>query len=293
MFKKIVICGIGLIGGSCAAALKAAGAVQHVVGMGRRPEVTQQALALGLIDEIATDWASALDGAELVMLGMPVGQIPAVLRDLLPHLPAHVIVTDASSTKADVVAAAHAILGERVGQFIPGHPIAGAEKSGPAAAAADLYQGKRVILSPLPENKAEDLARVQRLWELCGAKVASLAPDVHDRVFASISHLPHLLSYALVHDVADRENAEQLFSFAAAGFRDFTRLASSHEEMWRDICLANKKALLSELDTYMTELLQVRLLLAGSDAVGLETYFHQSRTARDTWLQGMLPLNEA
>lgn len=295
--SKVVVCGVGLIGGSFALAIKAAFAGRReksapagrwdcprIVGMGRTRAPLEQAQKLGVIDGIETDWAQALQGADLVLLGMPVGQMAAVMRAMTPHLEPQTLVTDGGSTKADVVAAARAALGAKIGQFIPGHPIAGAEKSGVTAAKADLYAGKRVVLTPLPENTPESVKAIRTVWEICGAKVSELAPEEHDRVFAAVSHLPHLLAFALVHDLAQRANADQLFGFAASGFRDFTRIASSHPEMWRDICLANRKALMGELDAYMAELLRTRVLLAGADGDGLEDLFATARTRRDAWL---------
>ena len=287
--NKIVICGVGLIGGSFALALKAAGAVGEVVGLGRTRAPLEEALRLGVIDRIADGWADALAGADLVLLGMPVGQMAPVMAALVPHLGPHTLVTDGGSTKADVASAARAAFGDRIRQFVPGHPIAGAEKSGVAAAQADLYRGKRVVLTPLPENGAESVARVRAAWETCGARVSELAPAEHDGVFAAVSHLPHLLAFALVHDLAGRANSDQLFGFAAGGFRDFTRIASSHPEMWRDICLANRHALLRELDAYMAELLETRVLLASADGPGLEAMFATARARRDAWLDSLSP----
>ncbi len=287
--NKIVICGVGLIGGSFALALKAAGAVGEVVGLGRTREPLEEARRLGVIDRIAADWGGALAGADLVLLGMPVGQMAPVMAALVPHLGPDTLVTDGGSTKADVVAAARTAFGPRIGQFVPGHPIAGAEKSGVAAALAGLYEGKRVVLTPLPENAPESVARVRAAWEACGARVSELAPGEHDGVFAAVSHLPHLLAYALVHDLAGRTNSEQLFGFAAGGFRDFTRIASSHPEMWRDICLANRQALLKELDAYMAELLETRVLLASADGPGLEAMFATARARRDAWIDSLTP----
>ncbi|NWG30896.1 MAG: prephenate dehydrogenase/arogenate dehydrogenase family protein [Rhodocyclaceae bacterium] len=310
MAGKLVVCGVGLIGGSLALAIKAAFAGRRerksalasvanerhdcpcIVGMGRSRASLEEALGRGVIDEIGRDWESALEGADLVFLGMPVGQMPTVMQAIAPHLSPRTLVTDGGSTKSDVVAAARAALGDRIGQFIPGHPIAGAEKSGVAAARADLYQGKRVVLTPLPENRPEDVAAIRQVWELCGAKVSELSPQEHDRVFAAVSHLPHLLAFALVHDLASRDNAEQLFSFAASGFRDFTRIASSHPEMWRDICIANRNALLKELDAFMIELLKTRVLLASADSAGLEAMFATARARRDAWLETLLPVGE-
>ncbi len=290
MASKVVVCGVGLIGGSFALAIKSALAGRQnvrIVGMGRTRAPLELALQLGVIDEIATDWADVLKGADLVLLGMPVGQMAPVLQAMAPYLEPQTLVTDGGSTKADVVTIARTMLGDKIGQFIPGHPIAGAEKSGVGAAKADLYAGKRVVLTPLPENTPEAAKAIRTVWEICGAKVSELAPEEHDRVFAAVSHLPHLLAFALVHDLAQRGNADQLFGFAASGFRDFTRIASSHPEMWRDICLANRKALLQELDAYMAELLRARVLLARADSAGLEKMFDTARTRRDAWLDSL------
>ena len=280
---KLVVVGVGLIGGSCAAALRRAGAVGEIVGLGRSSESIARALALGVIDRAATDWADALAGADLVLLSMPVGQTRAALDSAAPHLEAHTLVTDAGSTKGDVVAAARAALGRRIGRFVPAHPIAGAEKSGVDAASADLFRGKRVVVTPLAENAPGSVARVRAFWESCGARVTEMDPQEHDRVFAAVSHLPHVLAFCLVDALARRENAEVLFGFAASGFRDFTRIAASHPEMWRDICLANREALLAEIARYGSELDRLRELLAAGDGAALESLFRHAREARNAW----------
>jgi prephenate dehydrogenase len=290
--KKIVICGVGLIGGSFALALKRAGYATEIVAIGRSRASLELAASLGVIDRIGNDWQDALAGAELVLLAMPVGQMETVLEAISHHLDPATLITDAGSTKQDVVTAAYRSLGNKIHQFVPGHPIAGAEKSGVAAARDDLYQDKRVVLTPLPENSSDAVARVRDIWQACGARVSELAPATHDRIFAAVSHLPHLLAYALVHEFAQRENSEQLFGFAAGGFRDFTRIASSHPEMWRDVCVANRAALIEELDAYLAQLLHARVLLASADAAGLETMFATARAARDTWLEAVEPAGE-
>lgn len=292
MLKKVVVCGVGLIGGSFALALKTAGAVGEVVGLGRRQASLVAAQQRGVIDRIASDWADALQDADLVFLAMPVGQMLPVMQALALHLPPDAIVTDGGSTKLDVAAAARIAFGEKIAQFVPGHPIAGAEKSGVEAAQANLFQDKRVVLTPLAENSAARVALVQRAWEACGAQVSQLDAAAHDQIFAAVSHLPHLLAFALVHEFAQRTDADQLFGFAAGGFRDFTRIASSHPEMWRDICLANRAALLVELDAYMAELMRTRSLLAGADAQGLQAMFDTARTRRDAWLDSLTPPGE-
>jgi len=290
--RKVLICGVGLIGGSFALGLKAAGAVAEVVGMGRSRATLDEAVRRGVIARIARDWDDALADADLVLLAMPVGQMEDAMREMAPRLSAHTLVTDAGSTKQNVIAAATRCLGAKLGQFIPGHPIAGAEKSGVAAASADLYRGRRVVLTPLAENRRADIERVSAVWRSCGAMVDELSPRDHDQTFAAVSHLPHLLAYALVHELAGRADSERLFSFAAGGFRDFTRIASSHPEMWRDICVANRAPLIEELDDYLATLLRVRVLLAAADAPALEKMFGEARAARDTWLEAMEPPGE-
>lgn len=287
MFKKIVIFGVGLIGGSFALALKKSAAAARIVGVGRTAAPLQRAIELGIIDDASGADAAALalclHDAELVLIAAPVAQTETILRAIAPHLQAGTVVTDAGSTKTDVVAAARRALGDKVAQFVPGHPIAGREQNGPEAALADLYVGKKVVLAPLPENAPADVARVAAAWQACGAVIHQLTPEQHDRVFASVSHLPHLLAYALVDDIARKPHADLLFQYAASGFRDFTRIAGSSPEMWRDIALANQDALLAELDAYMTQLVQVRGALAGGDGGALEAVFANAQRARQRW----------
>jgi prephenate dehydrogenase len=288
-FDKIVICGVGLIGGSFALALKKAGMVREVVGIGRTRAALDHAKSLGIIDSVADDWAGATRGVDLILLALPVGGMESVMRALLPHLEARTVITDAGSTKSDVLGAAERILGSRISQFVPGHPVAGAEKSGAVAAQADLFRGKRVVLTPSQAVYPKYFEQVQSAWECCGARVDVMSAATHDRVFAAVSHLPHLLAYALVHEFAARDNADELFKFAAGGFRDFTRIASSHPEMWRDICVANRAPLITELDAYMSTLLRLRTLLASADGAALEAVFNAARQAREAWLQGLVP----
>jgi prephenate dehydrogenase len=283
-FNKIVIFGVGLIGGSFSLALRKANAVGEVVGFGRSTATLEQALQLGIIDRIGSDLAE-LGNADIVLLATPVGQMAALMARIAPHLGKRTLVTDGGSTKSDVVAAARANLGDKLAQFIPAHPIAGAEKTGPEAAQADLYQGKKVVLTPMPENSAASVARVRKAWELCGAVVSELTPQQHDEVFAAVSHLPHLLSFALVHDLAQRENCDLLLSFAASGFRDFTRIAASSPEMWRDISLANRDALMREVKKYADELYVVYRALENNDSAKLEELFRISSQVRGSWKQ--------
>lgn len=283
MFKKIVIFGVGLIGGSVALALKKLQNPPQITGVGRSNQSLQEALSLGLIDSAETDIAIALENADLILIATPVAQTPAILKSILPHLAAQTVITDAGSTKSDVMAYAEAELGEQFKQFVGGHPIAGAEKSGPAAAMADLYIGKNVILTPGLVTDPNAVLKVTELWKVCGALVSNMRPEEHDSVFAAVSHLPHLLAFALVEDLAKRDNAELLFKFAASGFRDFTRIAGSHPEMWRDIALANKQALLHELNTYQQAIGEMTALLENNDHEGLFALFEHASHARNAW----------
>lgn len=290
-FDRIVVFGVGLIGGSFALALKQAGEVKQVIGVGRRVETLQRAQALGIIDTMGD--ASSVAEADLVLIAAPVAQTEMLLREMQPHLKAGTVVTDAGSTKSDVVQAARAALGEKITLFVPGHPIAGREQNGPEAALADLYHGKKVVLTALPENSSDSVARVAGAWERCGALIHYLSAEEHDAVFAAVSHLPHLLAYALVGDIASRENADRLFQYAASGFRDFTRIAGSSPEMWRDISLANRQALLAELDAYTAQLASLRTMLLSADGAALEQVYARAQSARQSWIAAIEAAEQA
>ncbi len=316
MLNKVVIFGVGLIGGSFARALRQAGAVQHIVGVDRSEAFLSHALELGIIDSAAkpgkpgsdprvrpqsaaaaglgsdpwvvpgfTGLSDAIAGADLILLAAPVAQTARILQSILPHLDANTIVTDAGSTKSDVVAAARAVMGDKVSQFVPGHPIAGRETNGPDAAIVDLYKGKKTVLTPLPENTPAAVERVANAWKSCGAIIHTLTPEDHDKVFAAVSHLPHLLAYALVDDIERKPHSDLLFQYAASGFRDFTRIAGSSPEMWRDISLANQAALLTELDAYLAQLTRLRASLAAGDAAALEATYANAQRARRQWIE--------
>jgi prephenate dehydrogenase len=276
---KLAIIGVGLIGGSFALALKQARKVSKVIGVGRNAANLKVAMERGIVDSIAADAAAAAREADLVMVAAPVGQYARVFAALANS---KALITDAGSTKRDVVAAARTALGSSIARFVPGHPIAGAEKSGAAAASAELFRGRRVVLTPLPENSKDVVSTVETAWVACGARVSRMDADEHDAVLAAVSHLPHLLAFALVHDVARRDNSAQLFSFAAGGFRDFTRIASSHPEMWRDICVANRDRLLDEVKRFSTKLGEIKNLL--DKPAELEKLFAEARAARDAWI---------
>ena len=285
-FEKVAIVGVGLIGGSFSLGLKEKKCCGQVVGAGRGAANLALALERGVIDATATSAADAVRGADLVLIAAPVAQFETIFLAIGPVLKPECLVMDAGSTKRDVVAAARRGLGGKIAQFVPAHPIAGAEKSGAAAADASLFRGRRLVLTPLKENEAKDVETISNLWTALGARVSRMTPEEHDGVFAAVSHLPHLLAYALVNDISARTDAAQLFGYAAGGFRDFTRIASSHPEMWRDICMANRDRLLLELHLYEKKLKAIGQMLESNDAKALETLFADARTARERWLNG-------
>lgn len=281
---KLVVIGVGLIGGSAAAALRRAGAVKRLVGVGRGRANVERALELGVIDEAVQDAAEAVRGADTVLLAVPVQQNERLLAALAPALEPGTLVTDAGSTKQDFVAAVRRILPTHLGTVVPGHPIAGAEHTGVEAASPSLFQAKNVVLAPLEENDPGAVDRVEAMWRTCGARVMRMSAAHHDRIFSAVSHLPHMLAYSLVHMIANRPDARELFDFAASGFRDFTRIAGSSPEMWRDIALANRDALLTDLESYQSELERLVQSLRAADAQALERMFEAARAARTAWL---------
>lgn len=281
--RKLVLLGTGLIGGSLALALKRANLVDEVVGVGRSLENLQQAQHLGVIDTICQDAAQAVVGADFVFLGTPVGQMGRLMREIAPHLAADCLVSDGGSTKQDVCALYHEFLPNQLSMCVPGHPIAGSDRSGAAAASRSLYEGRRVVLTPLPETDASAVERIRELWLACGAKVYEMPADEHDGIFAAVSHLPHLLAFAYVNTVLDQPNPDTCLDFAATGFRDFTRIAGSHPEMWRDIARANKAAILEDLHQYQAELNTLAAQLEADDFEGLTARFERASAARVEW----------
>lgn len=283
VLQKVAIVGVGLIGGSFAMAARKAGLARRIVGLGRSRANLDLALQRGILDEAASDPAAAVSGADLVLLAMPVGQMGSMMASIAPHLAPEALVTDAGSTKQDVVELARLHLTRHLSHFVPAHPIAGSEQTGAAAAQADLYRNKTVVLTPLAETDARAVQRVAAIWQACGARTTEMTPQQHDAVFAAVSHLPHLLSFALVDMIASQPNREQLFQFAASGFRDFTRIAGSSPEMWRDICLANRDEILSQLRLYQNEIAHIQALLEKNDGAALAALFARASQARNKW----------
>ena len=282
LVDTLAIVGVGLIGGSFAAALKRAGVVRRVIGAGRRPENLQKACDLGLIEQ-AVSLQQAAGESDLIFLATPVGAFESILAAMRPTLHPGAVITDGGSTKQDVIAAARVALGDQVCQFVPAHPMAGSHETGPAAAKADLYQGRRVILTPLKENRIEDITLVESLWKACGARLLTLEPAEHDAAMACISHLPHWLSSLYMQYVATGPQAELRMDIAAGGFRDFTRIAQSSPEMWRDIFIANRQSMLQEITTFRLLLDRAEQALLDGDAQWLESMLDEASKARQGW----------
>ena len=285
MIKRLSIIGVGLIGGSLARALKAAGACGEVVGYGRNQEALQRALELGVIDRAATDIAAAVTDADVVVLCVPVGTMESLLRQLKPFLGPRTIITDVGSTKGSVVEAAKRVFGSLPARFIPGHPIAGTERSGVEASFAELYQKRRVILTPSNATDRDALETVRAMWQQAGAEVIDMLVTHHDEVLAATSHLPHMLAFTLVDTLARLEDHDDIFRFAAGGFRDFTRIASSNPQMWHDICLNNRDALLKMVQRFTSELNTLATAIDRGDSEAVLATFQRAKSARDAYCE--------
>jgi prephenate dehydrogenase len=283
MINRLCIIGVGLIGGSLALALKKAGYVREVVGAGRNRERLEKAVSLGVIDTFEMDYARAVHDCDMVFVAVPLGVMREVFDQIAPALAKHTIVTDGGSAKMCVVDDAKQAFGFRIGQFVPGHPIAGTERSGVEAAFDSLYQRRRVILTPLENNSAESVQRVRTMWQAAGATVDEMGPRHHDLVLAGTSHLPHVLAFSLVDCLNRLDDVDEIFKFAAGGFRDFTRIASSDPIMWRDICLYNRDAILAMMQRFQNEMDEVRQAIENEDAQQLFDIFQRAKEARDNF----------
>ena len=278
-YGTVTIVGVGLIGASLGLALKKAGVATKVLGVGRSKANLDQAQKMGAIDGVV-DLVEAAKQSDVIVLCMPVAQMRTAFETIEPHLESRTMITDAGSTKGDVILAAKEVLGKKACQFVPAHPIAGGAQHGASAAKADLFQGKQTIVCPLQENSPEDIALIMGLWESVGSVVKKIGVVQHDAIYAAVSHLPHLLSYALMASVVNSEDADQKLDHVGAGFKDFTRIAASSPEMWRDICLGNRTAILQELDRYLLIVNHMRKLVAEGDGEGLEKLFNKASKAR-------------
>lgn len=279
--KRLCIIGVGLIGGSLARALREADAAGEIVGAGRGRTTLERAVELGVIDRFETDPGAAVRDADMVVVAVPLKAIRPVLASIAGHLPPDCVLTDVGSAKQCVVDDARAVFGTLPAGFIPGHPIAGTERSGVEASFPELFQGRRVILTPLLESEAWAHERVKAMWEATGAEVVDMGVRHHDDVLAATSHLPHVLAYTLVDSLARLDDRAEIFRYAAGGFRDFTRIASSDPVMWRDICLANQTPLLAILRRFGDDLDRLTRAIEQGDGEAIMATFQRAKHARD------------
>lgn len=286
MFKQLGLIGCGLMGSSFALALRRAGLVERVVGFSQTTATTDKARALGVIDGAAASAAEAAQGADLVLISVPVAATLRSLQAIAPVLSKSTLVMDVGSTKRDVVAAARQALGEKLACFVPAHPICGKEVSGVEHADVDLYVGKKLILTPLPETSAGQVAQARQLWQALRCEVSDMTPEAHDAAYAAVSHLPHLLAFAAMNALAAPEGAKHL-PLAGSGFRDFSRIAASEPAMWRDILLANRDEVLAQSALFKAQLQRLEDLMQSGDAAQLQALIAQASQARATWQAGM------
>ncbi len=282
--NTLAIIGVGLIGGSLSLALKKHNAVERVIGVGRSLENLEEALRLSVIDAVATIGEAAK--ADMIFVATPVAQMPRVFAELAPHLSKYSVVTDGGSTKQDVIAAARAALDQKFAQFVPAHPIAGTEKTGAAAAFATLFDKRKTVICAEAETSPDAVERVAQMWKIAGAEIHRMSATEHDDVFAAVSHLPHLLAFALVDMLAGMPRSAEYFNYAASGFRDFTRIAAGSPEMWRDISVANRVALREQLRQYRERLDAFDAWLASSGSAqiaAIESSYSRASAARNAW----------
>ena len=291
--KRLAIIGVGLIGGSLARVLRQQKACDHIIGFGRNTDHLQTAVNLGVIDDFSLTVASAVRDADVVVLSTPLNTTEPLLRSMRGYLSNDVIVTDVGSSKGSVVDAARLTLNDLFPRFIPGHPIAGKEKSGVEASDASLFNSRRVILTPLPETSVMALEKITRMWELAGAEVVQLDVEKHDEILAATSHLPHMLAYALVDCLAGMQERDEIFRFAAGGFADFSRIASSDPQMWHDICFANRKQLLNVLDMFNEHLGDIKTAIKNENSNELLEIFTRAKQARDRFTETRNRRNDA
>lgn len=286
MIERLAVIGVGLIGGSLARALRAAGQVGEIIGCGRSRENLDLAVELGVIDRYEQNPALAVRAADVIFLAVPMGAMRELIRQIAPVRRADAVVTDGGSVKGSVVEDIQAACGQMPAWFVPGHPIAGTEHSGVGASFAELFRQRRVILTPVPETDPTATARVRAMWRATGAEVTDMSVAHHDEVLAATSHLPHMLAFGLVDALARMDCREEIFRYAASGFRDFTRIASSNPVMWRDICLANRESLSAMLARFSTEMSDLATSIRDADGERLLGIFTRAKAARDAFVDG-------
>lgn len=284
---RLAVIGVGLIGGSLARALRQVGRVDHIVGCGRGRENLERAVELGVIDEFTHDIAEAVQGADMIFVAVPLGAMRGVFERMCGHIGENAVVTDGGSAKDSVITDFYAACPDHVDRFVAGHPIAGTERNGVEASFAELYQNRRVILTPGEDTATDAVDRVSTMWQACGAEVVIMDVERHDRVLAATSHLPHMLAFGLVDALARLDEHEDIFRFAAGGFRDFTRIASSNPVMWRDICIANHEALAGVMVKFAEEMRDLASTIEQGDAEHLLAVFERAKAARDAYVDGL------
>ena len=286
MFEQLGLIGCGLMGGSFALAMKRAGLVKRVVGYSKSPSTTERARQMGVIDVEAPSALLAVSGADIVLLAVPVAATEATFKAIRHLVTANMLVMDVGSTKRDVVDAARRVLRDHVGSFVPAHPIAGKEVSGVEHADPDLYQGKQVILTPIEKTQTTQLKKAQELWEALGCHVQQMAPEQHDATFAAVSHLPHLIAFALVHAIVNQPQGKDFLSLAGPGFKDFSRIAGSDPKLWRDVLLANRHELVEQAKMFQRSLHNMLQLAEDGNGEKLEEMISQASAARAQWRMG-------
>ncbi|OOY57147.1 prephenate dehydrogenase [Solemya velum gill symbiont] len=285
--ERLAIIGVGLIGGSLARALREKGVVGEVIGCGRGKENLEKAVELGVIDRYTHDIGEAVEGADVVFLAVPLSAMRTTFAAMKGHLSDNAVVTDGGSAKGSVIEDCSSVFGEALPNFVPGHPIAGTENSGVEASFAELYKDRRIILTPVSQTDESAIARVETMWRDCGAEVTRMLVVDHDRILAATSHLPHMLAFALVDMLSRLGDTEDIFRYAAGGFRDFTRIASSNPAMWRDICIANSDAVSTLVDNYAEEMKELASLIRSRDGEKLLALFDNAKQARDRYVDGL------
>jgi len=286
IINKLCIIGVGLIGGSLARALKKANAVNEIVGSGRDVTHLEKAKTLGVIDHFETDISAAVKDCDMVVVAVPLGAMQAVFEKIASVITNDMVITDVGSAKGSVVSAAQTAFNGLPKSFVPGHPIAGTEKSGVEASFSELYENRRVIVTPLDSSSDDAVAKVRSMWQACGADVVETTIEHHDEVLAATSHLPHMLAFSLVDTLAKMDAKHEIFDFAAGGFRDFTRIASSNPDMWRDICLANGGALVEMIKKFSDDLQLLSKAIEDNDSAYLKETFSRAKKARDEFCDG-------
>jgi len=286
MFEQLGLIGCGLMGGSFALALKRAGLVKRVVGYSKSPSTTERARQMGVIDVEAPSALLAVSGADIVLLAVPVAATEATLKAIRHLVSKDMLIMDVGSTKRDVIDAARRVLRDNIGSFVPCHPITGKEASGVEHADPDLYAGKQVIVTPIERTQPVQLGRAMQVWEALGCHVVKMEPEAHDAAFAAVSHLPHLIAFALVNGIASQQHAADFLSLAGPGFRDFTRIAASEPKMWRDILLANRQELLAQSQVFQRTLQAMEAMIEAGNGDALEGFIAQASGLRANWRMG-------